>query len=89
MEQIIRTYQVSPENCYFWGVHEQGELDLFLFHKGKRLGFEFKFSDAPALTPSMKQAMETLKLDALTVIYPGSKSYRLSEKVLVKPLYPV
>lgn len=89
MEQIIRTYQVSPENCYFWGVHEQGELDLFLFHKGKRLGFEFKFSDAPTLTPSMKQAIETLKLDALTVIYPGPKSYQLSEKVLVKPLYPV
>jgi len=36
----------------------------------------------------MKQAMETLKLDALTVIYPGPKGYRLSEKAQAKPLYP-
>ena len=89
LEQVIRAYQMPPENCYFWGVHEQGELDLLLFHKGKRLGFEFKFSDAPSLTSSMKQAIEILKLDQLTVIYPGHKTYLLSDKIEVRPLYPV
>jgi predicted AAA+ superfamily ATPase len=87
MEQVIRAYQVPSESCYFWAVHEQGELDLFLLHKGKRLGFEFKFSDAPSLTSSMKQAVEVLKLDELTVIYPGPKTYKLSEKIQVRPLY--
>jgi len=89
MEQIIRAYQMPAENCYFWGVHGQAELDLFLFHKGKRLGFEFKFTDAPALNKSMKQAIETLQLDLLTVIYPGPKNYRLAENIHVKPLYPL
>lgn len=89
LEQVIRAYQMPPENCYFWGVHEQGELDLLLFYKGKRLGFEFKFSDAPSLTSSMKQAIGILKLDQLTVIYPGHKTYRLGEKIEVRPLYPL
>jgi len=88
LEQVIRAYQMPPENCYFWNVHQQGELDLLLFHKGKRLGFEFKFSDSPSLTSSMKQAIEILKLDQLTVIYPGKKIYHLGEKIEVRPLYP-
>lgn len=89
LEQVIRAYHMPPENCYFWSVHEQGELDLLLFYKGKRLGFEFKFSDAPSLTSSMKQAIEILNLDHLTVIYPGQRAYSLDKKIEVRPLYPV
>ncbi len=43
-----------------------GELDLLLIKRGKRLGFEFKFSDAPKMTRSMELALDMLNLDSLT-----------------------
>lgn len=81
LEEIIRYHQADPENCYFWATHHQAELDLLLFHKGKRLGFEFKYTDAPKLTKSMQIAHSDLQLDALTVIYPGTKEYWLSDQI--------
>ena len=42
--------------------------------------------DAPRLTPSMRVALEDLQLDHLLVIYPGSRTYSLAERVKVVPL---
>jgi hypothetical protein len=53
---------------------------------GFRLGVEIKRSDAPRLTPSMRNALRDLKLDLLWVIYPGTQSYTLQEKVIVMRL---
>lgn len=86
IEEIIRQIGAEPEECFFWGVHNSTELDLLILKDGKRLGFEFKFSDAPKLTASMKTALTDLHLDELTVIYPGTKSYTLADKITVKPL---
>ena len=86
LEEIIRCSGVDPQNCYFWATHQQAELDLLMFHKGQRLGFEFKFADAPKLTKSMQIALTDLKLDLLTVIYPGEKEYWLTEKIKVTGL---
>ncbi len=83
LEEIIRHHQARSEECFFWGIHSQAELDLLLFQDGKRLGFEFKYNDAPTLTTSMKNAMEHLALDQLKVIYPGNKSYLLADKIQV------
>lgn len=86
LEQIIRINGYSPENCFFWSVHEQSELDLLVFHQGKTIGYEFKFMDAPTLTKSMVNSLELLKLDQLNVIYPGTKTYGLGDKIFVTPL---
>lgn len=86
LEEIIRCHHMESENCFFWATHHQAELDLLLFHQGKRLGFEFKYADAPKLTKSMQIAYEDLQLDELTVIYPGTKSYHLTEKIKVTNL---
>ena len=86
LEQIIRIFNKRSEDCYYWGIHQEGELDLLIFHRGQRLGFEFKFSDAPTTTTSMHKAIDYLKLDKLYVIYPGIKSYKLSENIEVMPL---
>jgi uncharacterized protein len=50
------------------------------------IGVEFKRSDAPGLTPSMRVSLNDLKLDRLYVVYPGSQRYALSEQVEVVPL---
>jgi predicted AAA+ superfamily ATPase len=84
LEEIIRHVEAEPGDCYFWSVHNQVELDLLIFKKGKRLGFEFKYSDAPRCTRSLQIALEVLSLDELIVIYPGEKDYQLTEKVWVR-----
>jgi len=83
MEEVIRFHRVDENDCYFWAAHQAGELDLLIFSQGKRLGFEFKYSDVVTLTRSMKIALDILKLERLIVINPGKHSFQLAEKVWV------
>jgi predicted AAA+ superfamily ATPase len=84
IEEILKI--VRPDEAYFWRTHNGAELDLLAIKNGRRFGFECKWTDAPKLTPSMKTAIRDLKLDRLTVIYPGDRSYSLPERVHVVPL---
>lgn len=86
LEQIIFHLDAQQEECYFWGTHQQAELDLLIIKNGKRLGFEIKYSAAPKLTKSMQIAQEDLALDSLTVVYPGDIEYPLTKDIHVKPL---
>lgn len=86
IEQIIHIEGADPQDCYFWGTHGGAELDLLLTKQGQRLGFECKYQDAPKLTKSMHIAMDDLKLNHLTVIYPGTKHYKLAEQIEVRGL---
>ena len=84
IEEAIRV--VSPDESYFWATHNGAELDLLLVKNGLRIGIEFKRSDAPRLTPSMRTSLTDLELDRLVVIYPGIRRYSLAEGVEVLPL---
>jgi uncharacterized protein len=81
---VLRAAQ--PGDAYFWGTHQGAELDLLLFKHGRRIGIECKRMDAPTLTPSMRIALNDLKLDRLVVAYPGERHYALAERVEVVPL---
>ena len=50
------------------------------------MGVEFKRSDAPHLTPSMRIAPVDLALDALYVVYPGERRYALAPRIQAVPL---
>lgn len=84
LEQVLRLTQ--PDQAYFWATHTGAELDLLMFRYGKRIGVEFKYMDAPAMTRSMSIAMHDLKLDALYVVYPGNRRYFLAEGIEAVPL---
>jgi uncharacterized protein len=84
LEQVLRLSQ--PNQAYFWATHAGAELDLLMFKYGKRIGVEFKYMDAPSLTPSMRIAMDDLRLDALYVVYPGNRRYRLADRIEAVPL---
>lgn len=84
LEQVLRIAQ--PDQAYFWATHQGAELDLLMFKDQQRIGVEFKRSDAPGLTPSMRVALNDLKLDRLYVVYPGSRRYALALNVEVVPL---
>ncbi|MBL8386294.1 MAG: hypothetical protein JNM90_24635 [Burkholderiales bacterium] len=77
VEQILSV--CGDRAAHFWGTQSGAELDLLLLHGGRRLGFEFKFSDRPATTKSMRVALEDLVLDHLYVIHPGEHEFPLDE----------
>jgi len=87
IEHILRI--VGERNSYFWACYSGSELDLLAFHKGKRLGFEFKYAEAPRMTRSMHEALKDLRLDYMFVVCPGSGSYALSDKIEVTTLAEV
>ncbi|MBV8660713.1 MAG: ATP-binding protein [Candidatus Dependentiae bacterium] len=82
LEEVINCLQVRPEDAYFWSTQNEAELDLLVFKNGKRIGFEFKYSDSPKITKSMNIAIEDLKLDHLYIIFPGSISFMMQEKII-------
>ncbi|MCI0585938.1 MAG: ATP-binding protein [Planctomycetes bacterium] len=84
MEQVLRA--AGARDCFFWGTHAGAELDLLLLRRGKRYGVEFKRSDAPTMTRSLHVALSDLKLDRAWIVYPGSRVYRVHERVEVVPL---
>ena len=77
---------LNPSQAYFWATHNQAELDLFIISGGKRFGFEFKISEAPRITPSMRIALNDLGLDHLWIVYPGSQRFPVHEKITAVPL---
>ena len=65
----------------YWVTHQGAELFL-LIRKGRRkLGFEFKRTSAPGITPSMRIAQADLRLDRLLVIHPGEGSYPFAPRI--------
>jgi len=77
---------VQPEEAFFWATHQGAEIDLVLIKDGRMLGVECKRVDAPRLTPSMRIALDDLKLERIAVVYPGAKRFPLAERVEAVPL---
>jgi predicted AAA+ superfamily ATPase len=87
IEQVLQI--LRPSEAYYWAVHNSAELDLLLFHKGKRYGMEVKFSEAPEITRSMQTALHDLDLTHLWVVYPGADAYQVEKKISVLPLQKI
>ncbi len=79
IEQVIARF--PTRDTYFWATHAGAELDLFMMTGGKRIGFEFKFNDAPSTTKSMHIALADLKLDHLWVVHPGLHRHPLGDRI--------
>ncbi len=84
LEQVLAL--AGDRDAYFWATQAGAELDLLLLRQGRRIGFEFKHSDAPTMTRSMHTALKDLSLDALHVVYPGPTRYGLRSGADVIPL---
>lgn len=84
IEETLRA--LEPDEAYFWATHNGAEIDLVLLREGHLLGVECKLMDAPRMTPSMRIALEDLKLERIAVVYPGTKRYPLAERVEAVPL---
>ena len=87
IEETIKA--TEPDEVYYWATHSGAEIDLILIKNGRMLGVECKRMDAPRLTPSMRTALEDVKLEQIAVVYPGTKRYSLGERVAAVPLESV
>jgi uncharacterized protein len=85
LEQILRL--AKSDAAYFWAVHAGAQLDLLMLKGNLRIGVEFKRTDSPKITHSMRVAIDSLKLDAFYVVYPGLHRYRLADGVEAVPLW--
>ena len=87
--EILARLGAFAEECFFWATHSGAELDLLVVRGTRRLGFEFKRTTAPRLTPSIRSALEDLKLERLDLIHAGEKTFPLGERVRALPLHRI
>jgi predicted AAA+ superfamily ATPase len=84
VEQVLCA--LRARQAYFWATHQGAELDLLVFARGKRLGFEMKLTDAPTVTKSMRIAQEDLRLDRLFVVTPSGAGFQMAPRIEALPL---
>ena len=81
IQQVVRRLRAAPEECFFWALHSAADLDLLVVRGRRRLGFEMKFTEAPRVTPSMRSALQTLRLDRLEVIHVGPDTFPMADRI--------
>ena len=87
IEQILSA--LEPDQAWFWAAHGGGELDLLVMHRGRRIGFEVKFNEAPRVTAQIRNVADTLGLDHLFVVCPTRSAYRVARGITVLPVTDV
>jgi uncharacterized protein len=84
IEQVLR---MEPHNeAFFWATHQGAEIDLILRRGDSLYGIECKRADTPRITPSIRIALDDLKLKHVFVIYPGTQRFPLGSRVEAIPL---
>ena len=81
LEQVVRRLGARREECYFWSVHGGPELDLLIVRGRRRRGYEFKRTDAPRVTSSMRTARRVLGLDGIDVVHVGDHTFPLADGI--------
>ena len=86
LEQVMQQLNLRSEEAYFWGVQSGGEIDLVWQDHGKMWGVEVKYGDVPKITKSLEVVMEEMDLAHIWIVYPGSKKYKIHERVTCLPV---
>lgn len=81
LHEVCLRLGARDDQCHFWATHAGAELDLLIVAGRRRLGFEFKLSDAPSVTPSMRSALADLGVESIDVVHAGKDTYSLAPKV--------
>jgi predicted AAA+ superfamily ATPase len=84
IEQVLM--MESYDEAFFWATHQGAEIDLILRRGDALHGVECKRADTPRLTPSIRIALDDLKLKSVSVIYPGIQRFPLASQVEAVPL---
>lgn len=87
IEEILKN--IPHEDSFFWATHNQAEIDLIILQKGELIGIECKRTDAPKITPSVRNAMKELDLKKVFIVYPGQKIFSLQKDVQALPVQKI
>lgn len=87
LQQVLTAH--GERGAYFYRTQRGAELDLMLLRNGSRWGFEFKCTDAPRVTKSIRIVIDDVGLTHLWVVYPGRREYPLGDKITAIPLSQV
>ena len=85
IEEVRRRIGADRDECFFWATHSGAELDLLVVRGRTRLGFEIKRTTSPRVTPSMRHALNDLKLRRLDVIHAGESAFPLAPRIRAIP----
>ena len=84
LEQVAQL--LGPQwSLSFYRTASGAEMDIVAERGKRRIGFEIKFSSAPALSKGFWSAMHDLKLERAYVVAPVTSAYPLAPKVEVAP----
>lgn len=86
LHQIVRALAADWRDCHHWRLHTGAELDLLVTRGRRRIGFEIKRTDAPRVTPSMRSALDVLRLEKLYVVHAGAETWPMDERIAALPL---
>jgi predicted AAA+ superfamily ATPase len=81
LDGVIARLGARPEECFFWSTHGGAELDLLVVRGRTRRAFEFKRSEAPAVTKAMRVAAEDLGLKHVDVVHAGRRTFPLARSI--------
>ena len=81
IQEVVRRLGARREECHFWATHAGAELDLLVVRGRRRVGVEIKRTTAPAVTRSMRTALEDLGLDLIEVVHAGDETFPLAPKI--------
>ncbi len=86
LQETIRARELERDDCYFWATHAGAEIDLVAVQGARRQGWEFKRTSAPRRTRSMASALDSLGLESIEVVYPGTRTFPLHERIEAVPI---
>lgn len=86
IQQILLACRAERDEYFYWATHSGAELDLLVARGARRWGFEIKRTSAPRATPSMKRALDDLRLQRLDVVYAGDRTFPLGPRLRAVPL---
>jgi len=86
IEQLINQAKLAPDEMFFWRTQHGAELDLLVVRGARKIGFEIKRTTSPSITPSMRSAIDDLKLEHLFVVHAGEHEFSLGKAVTALPL---
>ena len=81
MANVARQLGARRDQCFYWATHAGAELDLLVVQGARRIGFEFKRTTSPVVTPSMRVALSDLRLQRLDVVHAGNETFPLSPRI--------
>jgi hypothetical protein len=81
VEALIQHLGIDDRDAYFWRTHQGAEIDLVVRTRKGLRGFEIKRTVAPSVTPSMRSALEDLRLSRIEVVHAGTETFPLAPKV--------